>query len=264
MHTPGPRHFTPRDPIWRVHVDSSMYCGGLAALLMQLLHPMAMAGVAGHSGYQGDPWGRLQRTGHYIATTTFATIPQAEAAIAQVRTIHERVRGKDAFGRPYRASDPHLLMWVHCAEISSFLTAFQAFGAGRLTMVEADRYVAQTGWAASLLGVDAPPRSVAELESVMNGYRAELEVTEAARTAARFILFNPPVKAMERPAYTSLAAGAIACLPPWAREQLNLRGPAWLLQPLGRLAGRASISTMRWATNGQIARTDERVIVLPE
>ena len=90
---PGERWFAPGDPIWRVHEDAAMFPGGVAALLLQSLHPLAMAGVAGHSGYKGDPWGRLQRTSNYIAMTTSATIPDATAVIAHVRAVHERVRG---------------------------------------------------------------------------------------------------------------------------------------------------------------------------
>ena len=106
-----------------------MFPGGLAALLLQSLHPLAMAGVAGHSGYKGDPWGRLQRTSHYLAVTTFGTVADAEQAIEHVRSVHRRVRGNDDRGRPYAADDPHLLRWVHVAEIWSFLAAFQAYAA---------------------------------------------------------------------------------------------------------------------------------------
>ncbi|HET8987632.1 MAG TPA: oxygenase MpaB family protein, partial [Humibacillus sp.] len=129
----GERWFTAADPIWRVHADASMFPAGVASLLLQSLHPLAMAGVAGHSGYKSDPWGRLQRTSHYLATTTFGTIEHAEESIAMVRSIHERVRGRDPQGREYRASDPHLLRWVHLAEIDSFLRAHQTFGAEPLT-----------------------------------------------------------------------------------------------------------------------------------
>ena len=86
-----------------------------------------MAGVAAHSGYRGDPWGRLQRTSHFLATTTFGTVPDAQAAIERVRAVHERVRGRDDRGVPYRASDPALLRWVHVAEASSFLGAYQRY-----------------------------------------------------------------------------------------------------------------------------------------
>src|SRR6478672_4121908 len=111
----GPRWFTPEDPIWRVHADASMFPAGIRALLVQSLHPLAMAGVAGHSGYKGDPWGRLQRTSEFLATTTFGTVEAAQAQIDRVRSIHQRVRGKAPDGRPYAASDPHLLAWVHAA-----------------------------------------------------------------------------------------------------------------------------------------------------
>ena len=140
----GPRWFTPDDPIWRVHADASMFPAGIRALLLQSLHPLAMAGVAGHSGYKGDPWGRLQRTSEFLATTTFGTIEDAEALIARVRGIHERVRGKAPDGRPYSASDPHLLKWVHVTEADSFLTAYQRYAVEPLTDAEADRYVEQS------------------------------------------------------------------------------------------------------------------------
>ena len=112
---PGPRWFHVGDPIWRVHSDSSMFAGGIRALLLQSLHPLAMAGVADHSGFRSDPWGRFQRTSEYIAVTTFAPIDTAEKMITAVRSIHDRVVGVAADGRPYAASDPDLLRWVHVA-----------------------------------------------------------------------------------------------------------------------------------------------------
>src|SRR5664280_963738 len=125
---PGQRWFTPADPIWRVHADASMFVAGVRALLLQSLHPLAMAGVAGHSGYKGDPWGRLQRTSFFLAVTTFGRAEDAEATIGKIRAIHARVQGVAPDGRPYAASDPHLLEWVHAAEIDSFLAAHQKYG----------------------------------------------------------------------------------------------------------------------------------------
>ena len=126
---PGERWYRPNDVIWRVNRDAAMYAGGIRALLLQALHPGAMAGVAGHSGYRSDPWGRLQRTGEFIAMTTYGPIPDAEKLIQRVRGVHERVRGKTDDGTPYRASDPHLLAWVHAAETQSFLESYRLFGA---------------------------------------------------------------------------------------------------------------------------------------
>ena len=210
----GERWFTPDDPVWRVHADASMFPAGITSLLLQMLHPMAMAGVAGHSGYKSDPWGRLQRTSHYLATTTFGTIEHAEEAIAMVRSIHERVRGKDHLGRPYRAGDPHLLRWVHVAEIDSFLRGYQTFGDEPLTDDEADVYVAQAGIPAARLGVIDPPTSVAELRAVLDAYRPELEATSAAREAAHGSSCSTrPCRSMPDPATAPSPPAACPCCP---------------------------------------------------
>ncbi len=221
----GERWFTPQDPVWRVHADAAMFPAGVTALLQQMLHPLAMAGVAGHSGYKGDMWGRLQRTSDYLASTSFGTIEQAELTIGKVRSIHERVRGKDHKGRPYRASDPHLLMWVHIAEIDSFLRGFQAYAKAPLTEQEADTYVAQAGVSAKVLGVLDPPTTVAELQERLASYRPELETTPAAIEAARFLLLSPPLPWAARPGYGALAAGGVALLPDWSRQMLCLPVP---------------------------------------
>ena len=121
-----------------------MFVGGLRALLLQSLHPAAMRAVAEHSGYRGDMWGRLARTSTFLAMTTFGHAEDAQAAVAAVRQIHERVTGTMPDGTPYRASDPHLLGWVHVAEVDSFLRAHQAYGRRPLDDAEIDEYVAQT------------------------------------------------------------------------------------------------------------------------
>src|SRR5918999_1997743 len=100
---PGPRWFSEQDAIWRIHLDTSMFVGGIRALLLQSLHPVAMLGVSRHSGFRGDPWGRLQRTSRFLATTTYGTIADAERSIAIVRSIHRRVKGTTSSGRKYRA-----------------------------------------------------------------------------------------------------------------------------------------------------------------
>src|SRR4249920_2024673 len=121
----GPRWFSPDRPVWRVHADASVFVGALRALLLQSLHPLAMAGVADHSDYRADPWGRLQRTARFLAATTYGTEDQADQACATVRRVHRRVHGIAPDGRRYDANDPHLLTWVHIAEADSFLAAYQ-------------------------------------------------------------------------------------------------------------------------------------------
>ena len=251
----GPRWFTPDDPIWRVHADAAMFPGGIRALLLQSLHPLAMAGVAGHSGYKGDPWGRLQRTSEFLATTTFGTIDHAQEQIARVRSIHDRVRGKAADGRAYSAGAPHLLAWVHATEADSFLTAYQRYAVSPLSDAEADLYVEQGGIVASALGVVDPPTTVAGLKACIEAYRPELESTAAAREAARFLLVHPPLPLAARPGYAALAAGAVAMLPRWARQPLRLPWLPVTERLVGRPLGGVATSTVRWA---MADATDER------
>lgn len=245
--TPGPRWFAEDRPIRRVHADASMFVGGLRALLLQSLHPLAMAGVAQHSDYRGDPWGRLQRTSTFLAVTTFGTAADAQRAVDKVRGIHRRVHGTAPDGRAYRADDPHLLEWVHIAEVDSFLTAHQLYGAAPLDQEGRDGYLADTARVAAALGVPDPPRTEAQLAERIAAYRAELRGTEAARDAARFLLITPPLPLLARAPYGVLAATSISMLPPWARS------PLWLpyLPPLEataiKVAGRALVGAIRWA-----------------
>lgn len=221
----GERWFGPEDPIWRVHSDASMFVGGIASLLLQSLHPLAMAGVAGHSGYRGDPWGRLQRTSHYLAITTFGTIEHAEGAIGVVRSIHRRVVGVAPDGRGYSAADPRLLLWVHVAEIRCFLRAYQEFGGEPLTDHEADVYVEQAGRAARLLGVRRPPRTVAQLEGALEAFRPDLHAGPDAIDVCRYLLREPPLPWSARIGYDLLSCGAREILPEWARTELGLTVP---------------------------------------
>jgi len=246
----GPRWFTPADPIWRVHDDASMFVGGITALLVQMLHPGAMAGVGDFSGYKDDPWGRLQRTADYIAMTTFGTIPDAEKAIAHVKRIHDRVRGTDALGNPYWGSDPELLLFVHDAEIDSFLRAYQTYGPAPLSREEADIYVAQTAVAATRLGVQTPPMSVRELHAQLRDFAGDLVLTPSAREASHFVVHNPPVAGAGRVGYRLLTGGAVALLPGFARRALEIsvgpRTAAWALRP----AGKATVGAVRWGLAG--------------
>ncbi|MFB7950133.1 oxygenase MpaB family protein [Kitasatospora phosalacinea] len=244
--TPGPRRFGPDRPIRRVHGDAAMFVGGLAALLVQSLHPSAMAAVAAHSGYRSDPWGRLQRTSTFLAVTTFGTERDARAAVERVRAVHARIRGATAAGAPYRADDPHLLAWVHAAETDSFLRAHQAYGAAPLDAAGCDGYVADTAEVAADLGVERPPRSRAELDAVLRAYRPELARTAEAREAARFLLLHPPLPWAVRPAYGALAAAAAGLPAPEHRALLGLPADR-LSAAAARPFGLAVVRAIRWA-----------------
>ncbi|MGH1565070.1 oxygenase MpaB family protein [Mumia sp. DW29H23] len=243
----GPRRFGPDDPIQRVHGDASMFVGGIRALLLQSLHPLAMAAVDQHSGFRSDPWGRLQRTSGFLAETTFGTVETSERAVRIVRAVHRRVHGTAPDGRAYAADDPDLLTWVHVAEVDSFLRAHDRYGARRLDADERDRYVAQAAEVAWALGADDPPTDVAGLDARLDAFRPELASTPAAREAARFLLLTPPVPWSLRPGYAALAGAAVGLLPRWARAPLRL---PWLpvTETLAfRTAGSVATRTIRWA-----------------
>jgi len=225
-----PGLFGPGSATWQVHGDLSMFVGGLRALLLQTLHPLAMAGVAEHSGYRTDPWGRLHRTGAFVAAITYGTRDAAERSIAGVRRVHERVRGTAPDGRPYAATDPHLVTWVHVTEVDSFLAAHQRYGARPLDPAAADRYVAEMAQVCRALGGEAPPTTVAELAQWIDRVRPELVVGAQARDAVRFLLV-PPVPLAAKAPYGVISAAAVGLLPAWARRKLWLPGPP-LVDPL--------------------------------
>ncbi|MGH7358571.1 MAG: oxygenase MpaB family protein, partial [Candidatus Rokuibacteriota bacterium] len=254
---PDPGLFGPGSVTWRVHADLSMFVGGLRALLVQTLHPRAMAAVAEHSSYREDPLGRLHRTSAFIAATTYGTRAEAEGAVANVRRIHEQVRGVAPDGHPYSASDPELLAWVHAVEVDSFLTAYLRYGAG-LDDDDADRYVDEMAVVGQMVGVEDPPRRVAALHAELDGFD-EVRGTGQARDAVRFILF-PPLPIVARPAHAILAAAAVGLVPPDYRRMLWL--PALpLTDPLVvRPATRAFLAGLGWALgeNPTLARANAR------
>ena len=243
----GPRWFPEGSAIQRVHGDASMFIGGIRALMLQTLHPAAMTAVAEHSGFRGDMWGRLARTSTFLATTTFGTADDAQAAVDAVRRIHDRITGTMPDGTPYAASDPHLLQWVHVAEVDSFLLAHQTYGARPLDQAGRDEYVAQAAVVAERLGVLDPPRTEAELRATLAGYRPELRGTDHARDAIRFLLRHPELPVAARPAYLVLAAAAIGLMPPWTRWELRLPWLPVSERTVVRALGRAATGTIRWA-----------------
>lgn len=251
LDAPGPRWFGPEEPIRIVHGDASMFVGGLRALLFQSLHPLAMAGVATHSDYRADPWGRLQRTSDFLVATTFGPAEQAERAVEIVHRVHERVTGTASDGRPYAANDPHLLRWVHVAEVDSFLTAFNRHGAQKLSPEMQDRYVANTAVIARALGSETPPESVAELREQLRAFRPELRGTPEARQGAQYLLFKAPLPPAGLAVYGVLAAAAVALLPVWARLPLRLPYLPVTEAVAFRPAGEVLTRTLRWAIDPQ-------------
>jgi uncharacterized protein (DUF2236 family) len=210
--------FGPGSVTWRISADLAAPVAGLRALLMQALHPLAMAGVDQHSDWREDPVGRLAATSAYVTTISFGDRAAAERAAARVRKIHEHVRGTDAVtGRPYAAGDPALLLWVHGALVESAIAARQALGT-RLTPDDADRYVAEMTVAAELVGVPAAqvPASVAALDDYIASVRPELRCTPAASESMAYLLDPPGLDEDIAEIWQDVRGAAIATLPDWA------------------------------------------------
>lgn len=244
---PGERLIAEDSPVRIVHGDIAMLVGGLRAILLQSLHPRAMAGVAQHSNYRTDPWGRLQRTADFLGAVTFAPTEQAMQSIDIVRTVHLRVVGTTSKGEPYSASEPHLLRWVHVAEIDSFLAAHRVYGATKLTAEEEDRYVADVAVVAELLGADRVPRSVEELRAALREFGPELRSSKEAREAARYLAVPPGLSAPERVGYGPIFTGAASLLP--VRSRLMLRLPVFPVTErlVVRPVTSAALSLGRWS-----------------
>jgi len=245
--TDGERWFEPGSPITRVHGDASMFVGGIRAILLQTLQPAAMQAVADHSGYRGDMWGRLHRTSRFLAETTFGTAAAAEQQAAVVRSIHDRVTGEMPDGTPYAASDPHLLLWVHVAEVDSFLRAHDVYGSEPLVGADRDTYVAQAAVVARALGAEDVPETEAELADAMAAFRPELRGTPAAREAVRFLLLRPPLPLPARAPYAVLVAAAVGLMPAWTRWPLRLPWLPVSERTVVRALGGVATGTIRWA-----------------
>lgn len=254
--------FGPDSVTWKVHADfPCMMAGGLGALMLQTLHPLALAGVWDHSDFRGDILGRLRRTVAFVSRTTYAPRAPAEQAIEHVRHIHHHVKGRAADGRVYSADDPHLLNWVHCAESWCFLRACRMYGHTPLPAAWQDRYLAETAVIAESLGARDVPKTVADLETFFRDVREELVFDARVREVMHVLhAIELPIP-MARLGRGLFFGAAAALLPDWAllllqrtrREQRRDRAAARSLRLLapsirdamgeGGLAWRACIRT---------------------
>lgn len=248
--------FGPNSVSWRVHGDfSSMMIGGTTALLLQMLHPGALAGVWDHSNFRHDMLGRLKRTAQFIAATTYGSTAEAERLIGRVRRIHDRVHGVLPSGVPYDANDPHLLTWVHVAETDSFLRAYLRYRDPHLSRADQDRYFAENVVVAERLGARDVPDSRAAVDAWLLSVRGELRCDVRTRTVREALLHQPLPNPFLKGFGALNTAAAIDLLPPWARAMLELRNTA----PLGVRAGAQGMARMlRWALGGSASEKTAR------
>jgi uncharacterized protein (DUF2236 family) len=231
MATADPGLFGPESVTWRVHADPVLWIGGLRSLLLQALHPVAMAGVAQHSAFRRDAWGRLLRTARYVGTVTYGTTADAKAAGDLVRRVHHGLAGVEATsGRRYTVEDVDLLRWVHCCLVESFLTTYQRAGGG-LDDAQADEYVAEQARLATLVGMSVSdvPATTAALDDYFRDVRPELRASGDAFAAARLVVWPPLPRRIAlltpaRPAWTAVGGLSFALLPAWARRLYRMPG----------------------------------------
>lgn len=219
--------FGPASVAWRISGDLSAPVAGLRALLIQALHPLAMAGVDQHSDWRADPVGRLAATAGYLAVVTFGERASAERAAARVRRIHERVTGVDPeTGLDYRASDPALLLWVHVGLVDSNIAARNLLGTP-LAGDDADQYIEEMVVAAELVGVSAElvPDSTAALASYLAWVRPQLRCTPAARESAAYLLDPPGLDEEVAEIWQEIRDAVLICLPDWARQLYGYSAP---------------------------------------
>lgn len=242
--------FGPSSTVWQVHGDvTTMMVGGVSALLLQMLHPAVLAGVWDHSNFRDDMIGRLRRTARFVSLTTYGSRNEAEAAIARVREVHRHVSGRLPDGTPYAASDPRLLAWVHVAEATSFLRAWQRYGNRRLSSEEQDSYFAELAVIAEALGAEPVPRSRSAADQLIADMRGELSVSARTHEVARLVLGQRPEAMLALPIQAVTFQAAVDLLPEWAREMHGLP-ISGLMRPLVAAGTMSVARTLRWAFSG--------------
>lgn len=242
-----PGLFGPDSVCWRVHGDfTSMLAGGISALLLQALHPLVLAGVWDHSNFRSDMLGRLRRTGQFISGTTYAAVADVDWLIDKVRQIHAQVSGQAADGRPYAASDPALLTWVHVAEVSSFLAAHVRYRNPALSLADQDRYYAETARVAERLGATRVPRSRAEVAAYLSVQQPYLRCDERTREILRVLLAEPAPSRLTKPFGALMMRAGMDLLPDWARAHYAMPRAPLRRQLVRRMVG-AIAPILRWA-----------------
>jgi uncharacterized protein (DUF2236 family) len=233
--------FGPHSVVWRVHRDRSFSLAAIRSLMIQALHPLAMAGVAQHSNWQRDPFGRLTATAGYVLTVTYGDTAAAEGAAARVRAVHTHVSGTDTVtGLPYHADDPDLLLWVHAGMVDSIVHIVRRYGRS-LDAADADRYVAEMARFAEIIGVPATrvPASVAALREYLESVELR-QVTPAAAEAIAVVLDPPGLDDDTRELWHDLGQVAVGTLPDWARSMYGFSEPpphAMEREPVRQLIG---------------------------
>jgi uncharacterized protein (DUF2236 family) len=240
----------PDSVAWKVHGDlTAMMIGGTASLLLQMLHPAALAGVWDHSGFRRDVQGRLRRTAQFVSGTTYGSTALAEGLIERVRRVHRHVRGTMPDGTAYAADDPLLLTWVHVAEAQCFLASYRRHVDPALSAADEDRYLAETAGVTRRLGATEVPTTRAALAAALARYRPALRADHRTRAVAGALLGQRSPTPELEPFRRLVMDGAVDLLPDWAARMHGF-SPRPLRAAGNRLAVAGVGGVMRWALKG--------------
>lgn len=239
--------YPPGSACRKVHGDfTSMMVGGVTALLTQMLHPAALAGVWDHSNFRDDILGRLKRTARFISSTTFGSVAEAHEAIDRVRAIHDRVHGTLPDGTFYSANDPELLTWVHVAGASSFLAAYRLYRNPHFDRAAQDLYYKEAAEVAFKLGAERVPRSAREVDAYLEGVRPILRADGRTREIRRAILGQKPPSLTMAPFQHLVLTAGVDLLPDWAARMHDLSVPR-IGRPVLRAGTKGVGALVRWA-----------------
>lgn len=246
-----PGLFGPASMVWRVHAHfTAMMVGGLSSLIVQALHPRALAAVWDHSQFRDKLKDRLSRTAFFVAATTYGSEAFAMKAIQRVNAIHSRITGTDLQGRPYVANEPVLLNWVHLVEATSFLAAYQHLAKTPLSPAEADQYMAEMAMLGHLLGGVDLPSTVAAAEGQMRSYQAELRFDQRAQEVVGLIA-SYPTDVLDKPFMGLVLESSFDLMPDWVLQMLGRSKACALPVQARRLALQLASEPLQWMLDEQ-------------
>lgn len=269
LYPPGdPGLFGPDSVVWKVHGDfMSMMIGGISSLILQALHPLALAGVWDHSNFREDLKGRLGRTAFFIAATTYGNTEMAHRAITRVKSIHSTLHGKHPDGRSYSVSDPHLLYWVHLTEASSFLNAHRIYLNPNISLCDQDQYfremsVISKGLGCEILdlsGQDIFALNTLDVQTAIEGFFPELEFSDRSKWVID-LLENFPAQPNTYLLNKLIIKAGFYNLPDWAYPIMDRKPPTKIERQLVNQSIQLIAKPVRWAlTNGVAAHSKRRM-----
>lgn len=243
--------FGPDSVTWRVHANfTAMMVGGLSSLVVQSLHPRALAAVWDHSDFRNKLQSRLGRTAYFVAATTYGSEAMAKQAIDRVNAIHAHIRGTDLEGKPYTANEPALLRWVHLAEVSSFLSAYQHLSKKPLTQLECDQYIGEMRQIGHLLGAVDLPLTWQSTQDELVGFLSQLRFDARAKDILK-VVENYPTDLLNQPFIALILKAALDVMPSWVLQLIEKKPRCALQAQVTKLALVVVSEPIQWALDQQ-------------